>query len=60
MSSPTRLSIQLMDDRSDKSEVVAVAVDPNFAGYLHNDYLSVKHGKKESSAVLLKRYYATM
>ncbi|KAH0707948.1 paired amphipathic helix protein Sin3-like 2 [Solanum tuberosum] len=54
-SSPTRLSIQLMDDRGDKSEVVAVAVDPNFAGYLHNDYLSVKHGKKESSAVLLKR-----
>ncbi|CAN4079305.1 unnamed protein product [Withania somnifera] len=54
-SSPTRLSIQLMDDEGDKSEVVAVAIDPNFAGYLHNDYLSVKHGKKESSAVLLKR-----
>ncbi|XP_009771461.1 paired amphipathic helix protein Sin3-like 2 isoform X1 [Nicotiana sylvestris] len=54
-SSPTRLSIQLMDGGSDKSEVVAVAVDPKFAGYLHNDYLSVEHGKKESSAVLLKR-----
>ncbi|KAJ8546294.1 hypothetical protein K7X08_018877 [Anisodus acutangulus] len=50
---PTRLSIQLMDDGVDKSEVVAV--DPNFASYLHDDYLSVKHGKKESSAVLLKR-----
>ncbi|XP_060193680.1 paired amphipathic helix protein Sin3-like 2 isoform X1 [Lycium barbarum] len=54
-SSPARLSIQLIDDGGDKSEVVAVAVDPNFAGYLHNDYLSVKNGKKESSAVLLKR-----
>ncbi|XP_009630074.1 paired amphipathic helix protein Sin3-like 2 isoform X1 [Nicotiana tomentosiformis] len=54
-SSPTRLSIQLMDGGSDKSEVVAVAVDPKFSGYLHNDYLSVEHGKKESSAVLLKR-----
>ncbi|XP_016559073.1 paired amphipathic helix protein Sin3-like 2 isoform X2 [Capsicum annuum] len=53
--SPTRLSIQLMDDGSEKSEVVPVHVDPNFAGYLHNDYLSVEHGKKESSAVVLKR-----
>lgn len=44
-----------MDGGSDKSEVVAVAVDPKFSGYLHNDYLSVEHGKKESSAVLLKR-----
>ncbi|XP_055805599.1 paired amphipathic helix protein Sin3-like 2 isoform X2 [Solanum dulcamara] len=52
-SSPTRLSIQLMDDGSEKSEAVAVYVDPNFAGYLHNDYLSVEHGKKESSAVML-------
>lgn len=44
-----------MDDGSEKSEVVAVYVDPNFAGYLYNDYLSVEHGKKESSAVMLKR-----
>lgn len=55
-SNSTRLSIQLMDDGSEKSEVVAVSVDPNFATYLHNDYLSVNHGKKESSAILLKRY----
>ncbi|KAL2252439.1 UNVERIFIED_CONTAM: Paired amphipathic helix protein Sin3-like 1 [Sesamum indicum] len=54
-SSPTRLSIQLMDDANEKSEVVAVSVDPNFASYLHNDYLSVVHGKKESSAIMLKR-----
>ncbi|KAG8384767.1 hypothetical protein BUALT_Bualt04G0152800 [Buddleja alternifolia] len=55
-SNPTRLSIQLMDDGNEKSEVVAVSVDPKFATYLHNDYLSVVHGKKESSAaIILKR-----
>ncbi|CAI9109588.1 OLC1v1009432C1 [Oldenlandia corymbosa var. corymbosa] len=54
-SSPTRLSIQLMDDGSEKSEVVAVSIDPNFAAYLYNDYLSIGHGKRESSAVMLKR-----
>lgn len=57
ISSPTLLTIQLMDDGNEKSEVVAVSVDPNFAAYLHNDYLSVNSGKKESSAVFLKRYW---
>ncbi|KAL8528277.1 hypothetical protein ACS0TY_005906 [Phlomoides rotata] len=55
ISSPTRLSIQLMDDGNEKSEVIAVSVDPNFASYLHKDYLSVAHGKKLSSAIMLKR-----
>lgn len=54
-SNPTRLSIQLMDDGNEKSEVVAVSVDPKFATYLYKDYLSVNHGKKESS-VMLRRY----
>ncbi|KAL3526003.1 hypothetical protein ACH5RR_014375 [Cinchona calisaya] len=54
-SSPTRLSIQLMDDGNEKTEVVPVSIDPNFASYLYNDYLSVGPGKKESSAVMLKR-----
>lgn len=58
-SNSTHLSIQLMDDGCEKSEVVAVSVDPNFATYLHNDYLSVHHGKKESSAIMLKRYSYT-
>ncbi|XP_047939077.1 paired amphipathic helix protein Sin3-like 2 isoform X3 [Salvia hispanica] len=53
--SPTRLSIQLMDDGNEKSEVVAVSVDPNFSSYLHNDYLSVARGKKLSSPVMLNR-----
>ncbi|KAL2528801.1 Paired amphipathic helix protein Sin3-like 2 [Forsythia ovata] len=54
-SPPTRLSIQLMDDGNEKSEVVAVSMDPNFANYLHNDYLSAVRDGKESSAVMLKR-----
>lgn len=45
-----------MDDENEKSDVIPVSVDPNFASYLHNDYLSVAHGKKLSSAVMLKRY----
>ncbi|CAI9780645.1 unnamed protein product [Fraxinus pennsylvanica] len=53
---PTSLSIQLMDDGNEKSEVVAVSMDPNFANYLHNDYLPVVPGRKESSPVMLKRY----
>ncbi|CAA2958732.1 paired amphipathic helix Sin3-like 2 isoform X1 [Olea europaea subsp. europaea] len=52
---PTCLSIQLMDDGNEKSEVVAVSMDPNFANYLHNDYLPVVPGRKESSPVMLKR-----
>ncbi|KAL3833187.1 hypothetical protein ACJIZ3_007923 [Penstemon smallii] len=54
-SSPTRLSIQLMDGGNEKSEAVAVSVDPNFATYLHKDYLSVVQGKKESSRIVMKR-----
>ncbi|KAK6153046.1 hypothetical protein DH2020_012685 [Rehmannia glutinosa] len=54
-SSPTRLSMQLMDDGNEKSETIAVSIDPNFASYLQNDYLSVVHRKKESSAIMLKR-----
>lgn len=50
------MSIQLMDDGNEKSEVVAVSIDPNFASYLHNDYLSLEHEKREPSTVMLKRY----
>ncbi|KAL3640139.1 hypothetical protein CASFOL_015107 [Castilleja foliolosa] len=53
--SPTRLTMQLMDDGNEKSETVAVSIDPNFASYLHNEYLSVDHRKRESSKIMLKR-----
>ena len=62
MQSPatSRLSIQLMDSVSQKPEVFAVSMDPNFAAYLQNDYLSVFPGKKElrgePRGILLQRY----
>ncbi|XP_076936872.1 paired amphipathic helix protein Sin3-like 2 isoform X2 [Bidens hawaiensis] len=47
-SGPSRLTIQLMDDGNEKTEMVAVSVDPTFAAYIHNDYLSVVTGRKQS------------
>ncbi|EPS68140.1 hypothetical protein M569_06633 [Genlisea aurea] len=44
-----------MEDGTERSEVVAMSVDPSFASYLHQDYLSDNHGRKESSAIVLKR-----
>lgn len=55
-SSPTHLSIQLMDYGHDKPEVTAVSMDPNFSAYLHNDFLSVLPDKKEKSGIFLKRF----
>ncbi|KAL6958690.1 hypothetical protein U1Q18_045413 [Sarracenia purpurea var. burkii] len=54
-SGPSRLSIQLMDDGNDKADVVAVSVDPNFAAYLYNDFLTVVCSKKEPSGIFLQR-----
>ncbi|KAI3824026.1 hypothetical protein L1987_05473 [Smallanthus sonchifolius] len=53
-SGPSRLTIQLMDDGSEKAEVVAVSVDPSFAAYIHNDFLSVATGRKQSG-ILMQR-----
>ncbi|GMY26135.1 paired amphipathic helix protein Sin3-like 4 isoform X1 [Fagus crenata] len=54
-STPTRLSLQLMDYGHDKPEVTAVSMDPNFSAYLHSDFLSVVPEKKEKSGIFLKR-----
>ncbi|XP_012568099.1 paired amphipathic helix protein Sin3-like 2 isoform X2 [Cicer arietinum] len=54
-SSPSRLSIQLMDNMNEKPEFSAVSVDPNFSFYLHNDFLSVLPVKKEPHGILLER-----
>ncbi|OMO57284.1 paired amphipathic helix protein Sin3-like 4-like protein [Corchorus capsularis] len=55
LSKPTHLSIQLMDYGHDKPEVTAVSMDPNFAAYLHNDFLSVVPEEKEKPGIFLKR-----
>ncbi|KDP45427.1 hypothetical protein JCGZ_09676 [Jatropha curcas] len=52
---PSRLSIQLMDNVTEKPEVLAVAMDPNFAAYLHNDFLSIVSSKKEPHGIVLQR-----
>ncbi|XP_058193271.1 paired amphipathic helix protein Sin3-like 3 [Rhododendron vialii] len=52
---PTRLSIQYMDHGHDKPEVTAVSVDPNFAAYLHNDFLSLVPDRKEKPGIFLRR-----
>ncbi|KAJ9540584.1 hypothetical protein OSB04_027090 [Centaurea solstitialis] len=61
-SAPSSLVIQLMDDGNEKPEVVAVSVDPNFAAYLHNDFLSVVPAKKESGIMMQrnKRQFSDM
>ncbi|GFZ00102.1 pyruvate dehydrogenase complex E1 alpha subunit [Actinidia rufa] len=45
-------SIQLMDHGHGKHEITAVSTDPNFSGYLHNNFLSIV---PEKSGILLKR-----
>ncbi|GLT33331.1 hypothetical protein SLA2020_079300 [Shorea laevis] len=54
-SSPSHLSIQLMDNVIEKPEAFAVSMDPNFSAYLHHDFLSVFAGKKEPHGITLKR-----
>ncbi|CAH9087521.1 unnamed protein product [Cuscuta epithymum] len=54
-SSPTQLSIQLMDYGSDKPEVAGVVMDPKFVAYLSNELLSCATGQKEFRGVFLKR-----
>uniref|UniRef100_A0A2P2MRA5 Paired amphipathic helix protein Sin3-like 4 n=1 Tax=Rhizophora mucronata TaxID=61149 RepID=A0A2P2MRA5_RHIMU len=57
---PTHLSIQLMDSGHDKPEVTAVSIDPNFAAYLHNDFLTVVPNKKKAKpGIFLKRFVHT-
>ncbi|XP_043704298.1 paired amphipathic helix protein Sin3-like 4 isoform X2 [Telopea speciosissima] len=54
-SSPTCLSIQLMDYGHEKPEVTAVSMDPNFAAYLQNDFLAILPERKEKRGVFLGR-----
>ncbi|XWS40811.1 hypothetical protein CRYUN_Cryun17cG0027500 [Craigia yunnanensis] len=54
-SSPSHVSIQLMDNVIEKPEAFAVSMEPNFSAFLHNDFLSVFPGKKEPHGITLKR-----
>ncbi|XP_010453632.1 PREDICTED: paired amphipathic helix protein Sin3-like 2 [Camelina sativa] len=55
-SSPPCLSIQLMDNITEKPEASAVTMDPTFASYLKNEFLSNSSGKKELQDIVLQKY----
>ncbi|CAN1322237.1 Paired amphipathic helix protein Sin3-like 2, partial [Linum perenne] len=52
-SSPYHLLVQLMDNVTEKPDILPVSVDPNFTAYLQKDYLSVSQGKKEPQGIIL-------
>ncbi|KAL9226585.1 hypothetical protein vseg_002380 [Gypsophila vaccaria] len=54
-SPPGSMSMQLMDTVNEKPEMVAVSIEPNFAAYLFNDFLSIISSKKEPRGIMLKR-----
>ncbi|XP_038703904.1 paired amphipathic helix protein Sin3-like 2 isoform X2 [Tripterygium wilfordii] len=54
-SAPSRLSIQLMDNATEKPEALAVSMDPDFGAYLYNDFLPVFPGKKEPHGIIMRR-----
>ncbi|XP_060959025.1 paired amphipathic helix protein Sin3-like 2 isoform X2 [Cannabis sativa] len=54
-SAPSRLFIQLMDNMSEKPEVFAVSMDPNFADYLYNEFLSIFPEEKDQDGIALRR-----
>ncbi|XP_010471006.1 PREDICTED: paired amphipathic helix protein Sin3-like 4 [Camelina sativa] len=55
LSTPTKLSIQLLDYGHDKLDVTSISMDPTFATYLHNVFLSDQPNAKESPRIYLKR-----
>ncbi|CAF2133669.1 paired amphipathic helix protein Sin3-like 5 [Brassica napus] len=58
-SAQTRLAIQLMNNGNDQPEVTAVTVEPGFANYLQNDFLSLLPDE-EIPGLFLKRNKAKM
>ncbi|XP_010692047.2 paired amphipathic helix protein Sin3-like 2 isoform X2 [Beta vulgaris subsp. vulgaris] len=54
-SSPARFAIQLMDNGNEKPEMVAVSIEPTFAAYLYNEFLSIVSSRKESQKIMLQR-----
>ncbi|KAF3566921.1 hypothetical protein DY000_02012915 [Brassica cretica] len=58
-SAQTRLAIQLMNSGNDQPEVTAVAVEPGFANYFQNEFLSLVPDE-EKPGLFLKRNKAKM
>ncbi|KAK4798031.1 hypothetical protein SAY86_030357 [Trapa natans] len=52
---PPGLSIQLMGSITEKPEVFAVSIEPNFCAYLLNDFLSALPSRKDSGDIYMQR-----
>ncbi|XP_018457757.1 paired amphipathic helix protein Sin3-like 5 [Raphanus sativus] len=59
-SAQSRLAIQLMNSGNDQPEVTAVAVEPGFANYLQNEFLSLVPDEEKKPGLFLKRNKAKM
>ncbi|CAH2066493.1 unnamed protein product, partial [Thlaspi arvense] len=55
LSTPAKLSIQLLDYGHDKPDVTSISMDPTFATYLHSNFLSNQPNAKENPRIYLKR-----
>ncbi|CAA7014399.1 unnamed protein product [Microthlaspi erraticum] len=55
LSTPTKLSIQLLDHGHDKPDVTSISMDPAFGAYLLNNFLSNLSNPKENPRIYLKR-----
>ncbi|KAJ4874710.1 Paired amphipathic helix protein Sin3-like 4 [Raphanus sativus] len=55
VSTPTKLSIQLLNNGHDKPDVTSISMDQTFAAYLHNKFLSSQANMKENSRIYLNR-----
>ncbi|XP_010477744.1 PREDICTED: paired amphipathic helix protein Sin3-like 3 [Camelina sativa] len=55
LATPAKLSIQLMCNGLDKPDVTSVSIDPTFAAYLHNDFLSIQWNARENHRIYLNR-----
>ncbi|KAG2321569.1 hypothetical protein Bca52824_014782 [Brassica carinata] len=55
LSTPTKLSIQLLNYGHDKPDVTSISMDQTFAAYLHNKFLSSQPNVKENPRIYLNR-----
>ncbi|KAF8098764.1 hypothetical protein N665_0259s0034 [Sinapis alba] len=55
LSAPAKLSIQLLDYGHDKPDVTSISMDPTFAAYLQNKFLSCQTNVKEKPRIYLNR-----
>ncbi|KAF3519879.1 hypothetical protein DY000_02063518 [Brassica cretica] len=55
LSTPTKLSIQLLNYGHDKPDVTSISMDQTFAAYLHNKFLSSGPNVKENPRIYLNR-----